>query len=749
MASKLDSVWAIDVGNNSLKAIRLTTNDSGEVEVIGFDNIQHGKILTGFGVKENERAELIAISLRRFAEQNEIGKDGIVISVPSQNSFARFVNLPPVEAKRVPELVKFEASQQIPFDINEVQWDWQVMSEPDAPEKRVGIFAIKNDVVDSLLDSFEAENMTVTCVQMAPMALYNYMLYDHPELEKSENRAIVIIDIGAENTDLVVCSGANVWQRCIPMGGNTFTRAIAEAFKLSFQKAEKLKRTAPMSKYARQVFQAMRPVFTDLASEIQRSLNFYSSSNSNVKLVKAVAFGGGTKMRGIVKYLRQTLQIPVERPDSFKRLSVGGGVSAAKLHENVADLGTVYGLGLQGLGICRIESNLLPRNIARSMAWAGKAKYFFAAAVMLLAVSILCFARTSLDRGGYDKNSGDRAYVKDVIRKTHNATSKLNDQRAVGDAAAVRIKKEFQPFAYRSVVPLLYQTIISQLPNAENNPSQADIYEAFAARDVAGVTAVPRKQRKQIFITNMSVTFAEDVNTAPLGDKDISRTRTRKQDSDDEDREFHMRRTMDEYKALGMDMPIYMPSEGAGRGGTAAVAAKPGFVVTLVGYSPYENMFELMDPSGVEGKPDQWGFVTRLMHLADSNGPFKLFSKKPQHFKLQKGDVSAGDGGDTPAGIGAQEFWSMVAPRDDFLDSDAPVLVDPMTKEIISRIPKPDDQGKPRPDIGLDDYEVNDHWFILRLKFSWEDSPAEVSKGSAVGGSAASSRFRRPGGRKR
>ena len=167
------------------------------------------------------------------------------------------------------------------------------------------------------------------------------------------------------------------------MGGNAFTNAIAETFKLSFDKAEKLKRTAPVSKYARQIFQAMRPVFTDWSGEVQRSLGFFTSSNPDVKVTRVIAMGGGTKLRGLVKYLSQTLQLPVEKPDAFKRLVVGPGISAAKFHGSVSDFGVVYGLGLQGLGMARIESNLLPTSIARSMAWAGKMKYFVGAAVPL------------------------------------------------------------------------------------------------------------------------------------------------------------------------------------------------------------------------------------------------------------------------------------------------------------------------------------------------------------------------------
>ena len=146
MASAGRGIWAIDIGNNSLKALHLRA--AGEkLEVIGFDNIEHAKILSSGNVSDTEKAEMITASLRRFVEQNDVGKDEVFISVAGQTSFARFIKLPPVEPKRIPEIVKFEAVQQIPFDINEVEWDWQVMQKPDSPDVEVGIFAIKNEVI--------------------------------------------------------------------------------------------------------------------------------------------------------------------------------------------------------------------------------------------------------------------------------------------------------------------------------------------------------------------------------------------------------------------------------------------------------------------------------------------------------------------------------------------------------------------------------------------------------------------------
>jgi len=602
MADQTGSVWAIDIGNNSLKALQLTAQ-RGVVEVIGFDNIQHGKILSAADVKPAERDELIALALRKFVSSHDLKASDIIVSVPSQNSFARFVNLPPVEKKRIPEIVKFEAVQQIPFDINEVQWDWQLMTEQDSPETKVGIFAIKNEVIDSSMEHFNRENVQISYVQMSPMALYNYILYDRPELVKSDSQATVVLNIGADNTDLVVCTKSTVWQRCILLGGNAFTKAISETFKLNFGKAEKLKRTAPVSKYARQIFQAMRPVFTDLASEVQRSLGFYNSSNPNTKLVRIIALGGGTKLRGLLKYLQQTLQIPVERPDAFKKLAIGAGVSPAKFHENVCDFGIVYGLALQGLGLGNIKSNLLPRKVARSMAWAGKGKYFIAAACVLLAVSLMCLARTSLDRISYSRNEDLRRRITNVIQEAADAREKLEAEERKGSVYEEIIKKEFDPFKYRDVVPLLNQTIFSALPNEKSNLEQKELYKAFARANVEAVLNVPRKQRKQIFITGISAYFAKDIDIAQFGKADL-RSRTRSRYRED---------TAYEEDSEGSVDPRFRSAYSIKTDETKTVEEKKaGFVVTIVGYSPYQNLGELMDPSGVENNQSKWGFVTRL-----------------------------------------------------------------------------------------------------------------------------------------
>ena len=703
MAAVTGTVWAIDIGNNSLKALCIST-ERGVAEVIGFENIQHGKILSGANVTEDEKEELIALSLRELVTKYDLSMEEIIVSVPSQNSFIRFVNLPPVEAKRIPEMVKFEAVQQIPFGINEVQWDWQLMSEPDSTEIKVGLFAIKNEIVNSALSPLSREDIEVSYVQIAPMALYNYLLYDRSDLLTSDNEAVVVVNVGADNTDLVVCTRSSVWQRCILVGGNNFTQAIADTFKLNFNKAEKLKRTAPMSKYARQVFQAMRPVFTDLASEVQRSLGFYTSANPNTKIKKIIAMGGGAKLRGLLKYLQQTVQMPVERPDTYKKLAISQSVSQAKFHENVNDFGIVYGLALQGLGMGKIESNLLPRTMARSKEWAAKGRYFIIAACLLLAVSVMSFGRTFWDKMEYGKQKNTRDSATRKISTLTKEKGEFTDIEAkIGEFKALE-EKELAVFDYRDVIPRLIGTINDALPNEKNNPKQAQLYRAYAKGDKAGVKRFDRDSRKQIFITNMAIQFTTDLEEAEFQTLDFSHT------------------TVSEYGMGQVETSgAYMMSSEFATSGTSE-DRKSGFLVIITGYSPYgktdKDIINFMDPTGVGEDREDWGFVTRLERL-DDNSPFKLYDKlEKRNFDLDEIKVIK-QGDDTiPVGTGVEKekiYPTLSSGMSSYSSSSSSgVLIDPLTEEVISTIK---DKDKKNESI------ANDYWFTLKMKFLWKQAP--------------------------
>ena len=761
-------IWAIDIGTTSLKALRLRQGEEG-LEVIGFSHFEHAKPLTSENVGMVEKEQIISDTLRKFLDENEIGKEEVAISIAGQNSFSRFIKLPPVEPKKIPEIVQFEAVQQIPFDINEVEWDWQLMENENSPDKEVGLFAIKNEVISEVMDHFTGENLRVSCVQIAPMALYNFAYYDRPDIEASSNQATILLDMGAENTTLVICTKDSVWQRSIRIGGNTFTQAIADAFKKDFKIAEKLKRTAPMSKYMRQIYTAMKPVYTDFGSEIQRSLGFYSSSpqGRDKTFTKVIAMGGGMKLQGLAKYLTQTLGMTVVKPDSFERLEVSEDVSSAKFHEKVSDFGVVYGLGVQMLGEAKISTNLLPRRIARAMAWTRKAKMFTIAASVLLAVSVLGLATAFKASKQHEGHESTRREITQAIQKVKQVQGAIDQQKGRAKPLLTKIEKEFKRFEYRDVVPLFNKTLLECLPNKENTPSQAELYDAFASANAQAVLAVPRPERKQLFVTRFAAEYTDDVATANFPQSN-AKTRSRGSRS--------IRRRgggavpggmpfggFGGFGGLpggvpgggfpGMPTPQPQPSKTTsptGKDGQEAGGA--GFTVLIEGYSPYQNISDLLDPPMVGDDQNRWGVVSRFKNLKElfPQVPFELFSKSDTlHFKYETGLVDLVSA-EMPVGIGVEKEVERVPQNEtddnmrartntrgasDYVDVET-VLVDPMTGEEISKtydiITQQDIDADPDltdRDLGrkkLDDFSAEkfierDHWFRIQAKFVWKD----------------------------
>ena len=141
-------VWGIDIGQCAFKAIRLE-NVEGAVTATAFDYIEHPKILSQ---PDADPDQLIREALDKFLERNALKGDVVVIGIPGQSGLARFVKLPPVEEKKIGDIVRFEAKQQIPFPLDEVIWDYQkigsgLVTDGFAMETEIGLFAMKRDVI--------------------------------------------------------------------------------------------------------------------------------------------------------------------------------------------------------------------------------------------------------------------------------------------------------------------------------------------------------------------------------------------------------------------------------------------------------------------------------------------------------------------------------------------------------------------------------------------------------------------------
>ena len=234
---------------------------------------------------------------------------------------------------------------------------------------------------------------------MSPIALYNFISFDQLKGSGSKD-SVVLLDIGADNTDLIITDGTRIWQRNVPIGGNHFTRALTKELKLTFAKAEHLKRNATKAPDPRAIFTAMRGVFNDFASEINRSIGFYSSINRTAKIKKIIGMGNGFKLPGLQKFLQQNLSQEVERLEGFDKL-VGDEVkSAPQFQDNLASFAVAYGLGVQGLGRGGLRTNLLPPEIERVRLIRAKKPWALAASALIMLGLTFLFTAGRFPRAG-------------------------------------------------------------------------------------------------------------------------------------------------------------------------------------------------------------------------------------------------------------------------------------------------------------------------------------------------------------
>jgi type IV pilus assembly protein PilM len=491
--------WGIDIGNRALKAIKLV-RDGDALRMDDIEVIEHEQVLSNSG---DNRESLIQTALANFAQRHETKGGVVAIGVSGQASFARFIKLPPVEEKKIPEIVKFEAIQQIPFPLDQVEWSYQLFRQADSPDVEVGIFAMRKELVNQQIKYFTDMDMNVQVVQMSPLAVYNAMYYDN----RLADGTTMILDLGAENADLIIADGESVWLRSVPIGGNNFTEALVKSFKLNFAKAEELKRNAQTSKYARQIFQAMRPIFADLVAEIQRSIGFYSSVHRDSRIKRIVALGNTFRLPTLQKYLQQNLQIDVDRLDAFNAGAPDDGRLAAVLNDNIASMAGAYGLALQAMGQGKINSSLLPMEIRRAAIWSEKTKWFAAAAAVFLLAAGVKYGTYWFHNGRYEENAGLRAQIDQIVDRADKNDREWSTIEQSGGPDKIRIQNVTALRRYRDTWGDLWYDITKSLP-AQN---------VEAPEKLKGT---PRGDRQQVFVDSVNSHYQTDLGRVLKMDAD-------------------------------------------------------------------------------------------------------------------------------------------------------------------------------------------------------------------------------------
>jgi|694.fasta_scaffold07599_10 type IV pilus assembly protein PilM len=391
--AKTASVWGIELGQSALKALRCRVSGD-QVIADAFDYIEYPKLLSQ---QDAEPESMIREALQTFVGRNDLKNSKIALTVPGQNGLAKFFKPPPVELKKMGDIVKYEARQQIPFDLKEVSWDYQLMpggkvENGFALESEIGLFAMKRDVVQRVLRPLQDVDIEVDMLQLAPLAIYNAVTHDQELLQGQTGdydaehppKSVLVLAMGTDATDLIVTNGYRLWQRSVPLGGNHFTRQLVKDLKLTFAKAEHLKRNAMEADDPKLVFQAMRPVFNDLVTEVQRSIGFFRSLHKKEEIGSILMLGNTVKLPGLAPYLSKQLSLEVKVMESFQRLSGDEVTSAPAFKDHAVSFAPVYGLCLQGLDKSALYTDLVPHDVLNERLMRAKKPWIVAAAATLL-----------------------------------------------------------------------------------------------------------------------------------------------------------------------------------------------------------------------------------------------------------------------------------------------------------------------------------------------------------------------------
>jgi type IV pilus assembly protein PilM len=340
----------LDIGSSAVKAIELRANGKGyhvtaiAVEPVSPDSIVDGAIIDSAAVSDAVR--------RVFANKAFRARD-VAASLSGNSVIVKKITLPVMTQQELAESIYWEAEQYIPFDIQDVNLDYEVLEGAAAGAQgnmEVLLVAAKKDKIADYTGVVTQAGRTPVLVDVDAFALQNAYEVNYGF---GANSTVVLLNAGASATNINILSGAqSVFTRDISMGGNAFTEAVQKELGLPFEAAEQLKKghDVPGASY-----DDVRPVLKALTDnvllEIEKTFDFYKATASNDKLDRIMLSGGASRVEGFAEALQDRFDTPVERFDPFRQITFDPKTLGGASPDEVAPLAAVaLGLALRRVG---------------------------------------------------------------------------------------------------------------------------------------------------------------------------------------------------------------------------------------------------------------------------------------------------------------------------------------------------------------------------------------------------------------
>jgi type IV pilus assembly protein PilM len=383
------SFLAADFGAGSLKLAEFEQNEAG-----GLRLKQYGiKALGLEGSQESTREAVILKALQELLSEKNFSSRQINVCAPGFHVFSKFVKLPPVDTSKVTQIIRYEAQQNVPFPLDEVVWDYQILGTSATNELEVLLVAVKAEIVEGLFHAAEGAGLRLKLVDVSPAALCNAFRYNYGDLEG----CTMLLDIGAKTSNLLFFEKGKVYSRSINIGANSITQDFANETKMRFAEAEATKiekgsvslggaYAEPEDPHAAAISKIARQVMTRLHIQVNQTIQFFRGQQGGSAPQRLFLSGGASIMPYTAQFFAEKLNLPVDYFNPFRNIELDPGLDLEELSKYAHSFGEVVGLGLRDLAHCPVELNLMPRSSIQRQEFAHKKPYLIASVFSLALV---------------------------------------------------------------------------------------------------------------------------------------------------------------------------------------------------------------------------------------------------------------------------------------------------------------------------------------------------------------------------
>lgn len=318
----------LDIGAYAVKVVQVKETSKGcAVVKLGYREIP--KLQTS--ISQIESNALVSTIAELWREQ-KIGVRQVRLVISDPAVYTRHISVPAVSEEELSKAIQWQAEKYIPFSVDNASVDFQTLAlekKGEDNQKEIVVVAAEKKIVDKYISILREAKLTPIVLDIAPFALARAFLKNY-SLEKDE--IVPVVDIGAHATSIVVVNNQGLMLvRTIESGGNAFTRAIAQALRINKTEAERMKQ-----KGGEDIVSMVTPVFSELTSQINRSLAYCERECLSAKINRIILCGGGAKILNVDKILGDSLGIPVELADPFRNMITDPNVRKSSSLEEIA-----------------------------------------------------------------------------------------------------------------------------------------------------------------------------------------------------------------------------------------------------------------------------------------------------------------------------------------------------------------------------------------------------------------------------